>query len=32
MKWATFMLSLKDLVEKGQGRPSPRDVKIDDWN
>ena len=32
MKWATFMLSLKDLVEKGKGRPSPDDIKIDNWN
>jgi uncharacterized protein YndB with AHSA1/START domain len=27
-KWATFLLSLKDLVEKGEGRPEPRDTKI----
>ena len=27
-KWATFLLSLKDLIEKGEGRPEPRDVKI----
>ena len=32
MKWATFMLSLKELVETGAGRPSPVDLKIDDWN
>jgi uncharacterized protein YndB with AHSA1/START domain len=32
MKWATFLLSLKDLVETGQGKPSPDDLKIDDWN
>ena len=31
-KWATFLLSLKQLVETGNGRPSPNDVKIDDWN
>ena len=31
-KWATFLLSLKDLVEKGKGRPAPDDVKIDNWN
>ena len=31
-KWATFLLSLKDLVETGQGAPSPHDVKIDNWN
>ncbi|MDR3415801.1 MAG: SRPBCC domain-containing protein [Nevskia sp.] len=29
MKWATFMLSLKDLLEKGEGRPAPRDLAID---
>jgi uncharacterized protein YndB with AHSA1/START domain len=27
-KWATFLLSLKSLVEHGEGRPEPRDVKI----
>ncbi len=27
-KWAVFLLSLKDYVEKGQGRPEPRDTKI----
>jgi hypothetical protein len=32
MKWGTFMLSLKDLVETGEGRPSPNDIKIDNWN
>lgn len=32
MKWAIFMLSLKELVETGQGKPSPRDIKIDNWN
>jgi hypothetical protein len=32
MKWATFMLSLRDLVETGKGRPSPIDLKIDNWN
>jgi len=32
MKWATFMLSLKELVETGKGKPSPDDVKIDNWN
>lgn len=31
-KWATFMLSLKDYVEQGKGRPAPHDVKIDNWN
>jgi uncharacterized protein YndB with AHSA1/START domain len=32
MKWATFLLSLRDLVEKGVGSPSPDDLKIDNWN
>ena len=28
-KWATFLLSLRDLVENGVGRPAPNDVKIE---
>ena len=32
MKWATFLLSLRELVETGKGQPSPRDRKIDNWN
>lgn len=32
MKWAIFLLSLRAYVETGTGQPSPRDVKIDDWN
>ena len=31
-KWAVFLLSLRELVETGRGRPSPDDVKIDNWN
>ncbi len=27
-KWAVFMLSLKDLLEKGKGQPAPDDVQI----
>ena len=27
-KWATFLLSLKDWLERSEGRPSPYDVKI----
>ena len=27
-KWAVFMLSLKDLLETGKGRPAPDDVPI----
>lgn len=32
MKWATFLLSLREFVETGKGKPSPNDVKIDNWN
>lgn len=32
MKWATFLLSLRSLVETGTGRPAPDDLKIDNWN
>jgi uncharacterized protein YndB with AHSA1/START domain len=32
MKWATFLLSLRELVETGKGKPSPHDIKIDNWN
>lgn len=28
MKWAVFMLSLKDLLEKGEGHPFPDDIHI----
>jgi hypothetical protein len=31
-KWAVFLLSLKALLETGQGSPDPNDVKIDNWN
>jgi len=31
-KWAIFLMSLKSLVETGQGDPAPDDVKIDNWN
>jgi uncharacterized protein YndB with AHSA1/START domain len=27
-KWAVFMLSLKDWIERAEGRPHPYDVKI----
>ena len=27
-KWPIYLLSLRDLVEKGSGRPYPRDIKI----
>ena len=29
LKWAVFMLSLKDLIETGKGRPHPDDIHID---
>lgn len=32
MKWATFLISLKEFVETGKGKPSPNDFKIDNWN
>ncbi len=32
MKWAVFLLSLRELVESGKGRPAPDDMKIDNWN
>ena len=31
-KWATFLMSLKQLVETGEGAPDPRDVAISDWH
>ncbi|MBB3675273.1 SRPBCC family protein [Modestobacter versicolor] len=31
-KWATFLLSLKSLVETGRGAPAPRDVQVSDWH
>lgn len=31
-KWGVFLLSLKSLIETGEGAPSPRDLKIDNWN
>lgn len=31
-KWAVFLMSLRDLVETGRGRPAPEDLKIDNWN
>lgn len=29
-KWAIFLMSLKELVETGNGRPAPNDVQISD--
>lgn len=31
-KWATFLMSLKKLVETGVGEPAPRDVQISNWH
>ena len=31
-KWATFLMSLKALVETGKGAPNPSDVKISNWH
>jgi uncharacterized protein YndB with AHSA1/START domain len=31
-KWATFLMSLKALVETGKGEPSPDDVSISNWH
>jgi uncharacterized protein YndB with AHSA1/START domain len=31
-KWATFILSLKSLVETGAGAPAPEDVRLGDWH
>jgi uncharacterized protein YndB with AHSA1/START domain len=31
-KWATYLLSLKSLIETGRGAPAPDDVQISDWH
>lgn len=31
-KWATYLMSLKRLVETGEGEPAPHDVQISDWH
>ena len=31
-KWATFLMSLKHLVETGSGEPAPNDVQISNWH
>jgi len=31
-KWATFLISLKSLVETGKGAPSPDDLQISNWH
>ena len=30
-KWAAYLMSLKELVETGQGAPAPNDVQISNW-
>ncbi len=31
-KWATFLMSLKKVVETGTGEPAPHDVRISNWH
>ncbi len=31
LKWGVFLLSLKQYLETGRGRPFPQDVKIEDY-
>ncbi|TDD59893.1 SRPBCC domain-containing protein [Kribbella antibiotica] len=31
-KWATFLMSLKKLVETGTGDPAPNDVQVSNWH
>lgn len=31
-KWATFLMSLKSLVETGEAAPHPDDVQISNWH
>ena len=31
-KWATYLISLKQLLETGTGAPDPRDLLISDWH
>src|ERR1700745_1004091 len=30
-KWATFLISLRDLLETGKGRAAPNDLRIGHW-
>jgi uncharacterized protein YndB with AHSA1/START domain len=30
-RWGSFLLSLKSLVETGEGAPAPKDVSVGDW-
>ncbi|MFE0647055.1 SRPBCC domain-containing protein [Streptomyces sp. NPDC059534] len=31
-KWATFLMSLKHVLETGKGEPAPHDVRISNWH
>jgi uncharacterized protein YndB with AHSA1/START domain len=31
-KWATFLMSMKELAETGTGAPHPNDLRISDWH
>jgi uncharacterized protein YndB with AHSA1/START domain len=31
-KWGSYLMSLKAMVETGEGAPAPRDVQISDWH
>ncbi|WBB57092.1 SRPBCC domain-containing protein [Verrucosispora sp. WMMD573] len=31
-KWAIYLMSLKRLVETGEGEPAPNDVQISNWH
>lgn len=31
-KWASFLLSLKEYVETGRGRPAPHDLVVSNWH
>jgi len=30
-KWGSYLMSLKSMLETREGRPAPRDVRIDNW-
>jgi uncharacterized protein YndB with AHSA1/START domain len=31
-KWASFLFSLREMLETGKGRPAPYDMRVDDWD
>jgi uncharacterized protein YndB with AHSA1/START domain len=31
-KWATFLLSLRDMAETGKGSPAPDDLQVGNWH